>query len=233
MHWRESSGLRHSTTQSYITADGQSASLSWCLAPIWNSWPDYFLCIDNWGFLGVWRPLWREDGSVIYSHNCFWALPDQSILGRSPAELTAIFYCLIWDSPNLEGQVPVFISPRNRVAQLYPRTLLPLFVASYDLQGYGAGILTRIHTSSNSSYIRAPSGAGDQMYNLPLWREGGSVLCSAMTQVQFQVTLQPTVCRPVRLGAGPTKFEFLCMTITFCLLSPPWTGWSSPKSKLR
>jgi hypothetical protein len=26
-----------------------------------------------------------------------------------------IFYCLIWDSPNLEGQVPVFISPRNRV----------------------------------------------------------------------------------------------------------------------
>jgi hypothetical protein len=25
--------------------------------------------------------------------------------------------------PNLEGQVPVFISPRNRVAQLYPRAL--------------------------------------------------------------------------------------------------------------
>jgi hypothetical protein len=25
------------------------------------------------------------------------------------------------DSPNLEGQVPVFISPMNRVAQLYPR----------------------------------------------------------------------------------------------------------------
>jgi hypothetical protein len=34
-----------------------------------------------------------------------------------------IFYCLIWDSPNLEGQVPVFISPRNRMAQLYPRAL--------------------------------------------------------------------------------------------------------------
>jgi hypothetical protein len=32
-------------------------------------------------------------------------------------------YCLIWDSPNLEGQVPVFISPRNRVAQLYPSAL--------------------------------------------------------------------------------------------------------------
>jgi hypothetical protein len=29
----------------------------------------------------------------------------------------------IWDSPNLEDQVPVFISPRNRVARLYPRAL--------------------------------------------------------------------------------------------------------------
>jgi hypothetical protein len=54
-------------------------------------------------------------------YNCFWALPEQSLLGRSPSELTALIYCLIWDSPNLEGQVPLFISPRNRVAQLYPR----------------------------------------------------------------------------------------------------------------
>jgi hypothetical protein len=37
----------------------------------------------------------------------------------------------------------------------------------------------------------------------PLWREDGSVICSAMTQDQFQVTLRPTVCRPDRLGAGP------------------------------
>jgi hypothetical protein len=62
-------------------------------------------------------------------YNYFWALPEQSLLGRSPAELTAIFYCLIWDSPNLEGQVPVFISPRNRVAQLYPRALGSLFLS--------------------------------------------------------------------------------------------------------
>jgi hypothetical protein len=53
-------------------------------------------------------------------YNCFWALPEQSLLGRSPAELTTIFYCLIWDSPNLEGQVPIFISPRNRVAVNLP-----------------------------------------------------------------------------------------------------------------
>jgi hypothetical protein len=32
-------------------------------------------------------------------------------------------------SPNLEGQVPVFISPRNRMAQLHPQALGSLFVA--------------------------------------------------------------------------------------------------------
>jgi hypothetical protein len=68
-------------------------------------------------------------------YNCFWALPEQSLSGLSPAELTTIFYCLIWESPNLEDQVPVFISPRNRVAQLYPRALGSLYVAFYDSQG--------------------------------------------------------------------------------------------------
>jgi hypothetical protein len=48
--------------------------------------------------------------------------------------------------PNFEGQVPVFISPRNRVAQIYPRALGSLSVTSYDSQGYGGGILTRLHT---------------------------------------------------------------------------------------
>jgi hypothetical protein len=38
----------------------------------------------------------------------------------------------IRDSPNLEGQVPIFISPRNRKARLYPQALGSLFVASDD-----------------------------------------------------------------------------------------------------
>jgi hypothetical protein len=52
----------------------------------------------------------------------------------------------IRDSPNLEDQVPVFVSPRNRVTRLYPQALGPLFVASYDSQGYGGGNRTRLHT---------------------------------------------------------------------------------------
>jgi hypothetical protein len=60
-----------------------------------------------------------------FLYNCFCALPEQWFLGRSSAKLTAIFYCLIWDSQNLEGLVPVFISHTNRVAQLYPRHWVP------------------------------------------------------------------------------------------------------------
>jgi hypothetical protein len=47
----------------------------------------------------------------------------------------------IQDSSNLEGQVPVFISLRNRVAQLYPQALSSLFVASYDSQSASLGSL--------------------------------------------------------------------------------------------
>jgi hypothetical protein len=75
-------------------------------------------------FLDVGCPLCREDGSIIYSYTCFCVLAEESLLGPSPTELTMKFYCFIWDSPNLEGQVPVFTSPNNRVpAQLYPQEL--------------------------------------------------------------------------------------------------------------
>jgi hypothetical protein len=50
-----------------------------------------FFCIYNCGLLDVGRPLSREDGSVIYSYNCFWALPEQSLSGPSPVEPRAYF----------------------------------------------------------------------------------------------------------------------------------------------
>jgi hypothetical protein len=46
--------------------------------------------------------------------------------------------------PNLEGQVPVFMSPRNRGPSYTPGFGF-LFVASYDSQGCGGGIRTRLH----------------------------------------------------------------------------------------
>jgi hypothetical protein len=62
----------------------------------------------------------------------------------------------IRDSPNLEGQVPVFIFPRIRVAQLYPQALGSLFEASYDSQGYGGGIRTRLHAGWTGLLLASP-----------------------------------------------------------------------------
>jgi hypothetical protein len=122
---------------------GLATNFSFSLKFIW----------DSCGFVLL-RPLWREDGSVIYC--CCWTSPAQSRSGLSPAELKTIFCSpSSWDSPNLEGQVPVFISsPRNRVAQIYPWALGSLSVASNDSQGYGGGILSRLHARLSSiSYI--------------------------------------------------------------------------------
>jgi hypothetical protein len=76
-------------------------------------------------FVDVGRPLWKKDGSVVY--NCCWSSSAQSYSGPRPAGL-----CPIRDFPNLEGQVPAFMSPRNREVQLYPQVLGSLFIASWD-----------------------------------------------------------------------------------------------------
>jgi hypothetical protein len=55
----------------------------------------------------------------------------------------------IQDSPNLVGHVPVFISPRNRVARLYPQALGSLFVASYDSQGCSGDIRPCLHVGAD------------------------------------------------------------------------------------
>jgi hypothetical protein len=62
-------------------------------------------------------------------------LRSESRMSHNLVLLPQIFY-----STDLEAQVPVFISSRNRVAQSYPQALGSLFVAYYDSQGYGGGI---------------------------------------------------------------------------------------------
>jgi hypothetical protein len=79
----------------------------------------------------------------------------QSLNGPSRAKLVTVLYCLIWDPPppNLEGQVPVFISPRNKVAELYSRALGSLYVSFCDSQGYVGDIRT----------LPQPGGPGPHM----------------------------------------------------------------------
>jgi hypothetical protein len=79
---------------------------------------DRFLLVSNsCGFVDVGRSLCREDGSVVY--NCCWSSPVQSFSSPSPVGLVTIFYCLRFD--------------------------ISLFVVSYDSQGYGGGIRSRLH----------------------------------------------------------------------------------------
>jgi hypothetical protein len=134
-------------------------------------------------------------------YNCFWALPEQSHLGQSPAELTAIFYCLIWDYPNLEDQVPVFISPRNRLA--HPLALGCLLSPLTACRDCGGGILTCLHTvisslqshvttdsqSVSMSWCQVHSGTCDQII-FSVWKLL-CFLCGAPSLTRSQVCLLP------------------------------------------
>jgi hypothetical protein len=51
---------------------------------------------------------------------------------------------------NLEDQVPVFMFPSDRVAQLYPQAPGSLFVALYYSQGYGEGITELPYTGGHN-----------------------------------------------------------------------------------
>jgi hypothetical protein len=52
------------------------------------------------------------------------------------------------------GPGPRIYIPRNRVAQLHPRALGSFFDASYDWQGYGGGILSRLYTGHSGTWIK-------------------------------------------------------------------------------
>jgi hypothetical protein len=61
--------------------------LSWCQALMLSPWPKCFQS-DNCDFLYVGRLLLREDGSVIYSHNCFWVDLARAVSLRSKSRRT-------------------------------------------------------------------------------------------------------------------------------------------------
>jgi hypothetical protein len=115
-----------SQSQSYLITDGHSASLSWYETTISDQWQIFLslpwkLFSDTCDFYIFSPPIWREDGSVIYSW-C-WFSPAQSFSILINAGLTWLI-SLNFESPlNLEGQVPVFTSPRKVVAEKYRATL--------------------------------------------------------------------------------------------------------------
>jgi hypothetical protein len=102
-----------SQSQSHITTDNQSASPSWCQAPIWDPRP---LFLSPWDFLLdsycllFYSALSDERTGLEFT---VVAGPHQPVrvrvtlqltVSRSPAELTALFCCLIWDSVQFQSE---------------------------------------------------------------------------------------------------------------------------------
>jgi hypothetical protein len=85
----------------YVATDGQSATWARCRA---------LLNFFEWQFLSFFIILRQKDGSVICS----------AFMQRSKSRRTHNhMFSLIWDSPMLEGHVPIFLSPRYKMDQLY------------------------------------------------------------------------------------------------------------------
>jgi hypothetical protein len=124
---------RRSVSQSVLvsgTRQGPATNFS-------HSLFDFFFY--SFGFVDVGRPLWREVGSVLFSF-CG-ASPAQPFSDLSPTRLISIVYCVyFWDSPNLEGQVHVFIYfPQEQGSPIIPagigllRIRMPAAVLIWDL----------------------------------------------------------------------------------------------------
>jgi hypothetical protein len=54
----------------------------------------------------------------------------------------------------MENQVPVFMPPHDRVAQLFPQALGSFPALSATRQGYGGGILSSLHTRYTYHIVR-------------------------------------------------------------------------------
>jgi hypothetical protein len=118
-HW-----IRPGQIQIYLATDGQSTSLSWYQAIIWDQRPislslTWILYLDSWGLL-LWGSL--SDERTRPQFTVVAALHQRSLsMVWIPWVLITIFYFLKFETPQIWGvHFPIFISHRNRVAQLYP-----------------------------------------------------------------------------------------------------------------
>jgi hypothetical protein len=117
-------------------------------------------------------------------YNCFWALPEQSLLGWSPTELMTIFTVSSETSSTWRARFPYFYPPgtgwprytpghwvpfpagsriyipQKQGGPVIPQALGFLSVASYDSQGYGGSILSRLHTGLKLLKSKAISARG-------------------------------------------------------------------------
>jgi hypothetical protein len=94
----------------------------------------------------------RGNGSIIC--NCCWSSTAESSSGpESLGTHDHILLPRIRDSTNLQRQVLVSKSHRNKVVSLYPWAISTLVVTSYESQGYDIRIRNHQNTSCRILYI--------------------------------------------------------------------------------
>jgi hypothetical protein len=97
--------------RNYFTTDVQSVSQSVCSGvehPLGLA-TRYYFC----QYVVVWKSRSCFCGAPSLTRRRVWNLQCNHSMVRV-AQNTYPYFIVMWDSPNQEGQVPVFISPRNR-----------------------------------------------------------------------------------------------------------------------
>jgi hypothetical protein len=103
----------------------------------------FLLLSDSCGFVDVGRPLWREDGSVVY--NCRWPSSAQSFSGPSPAGLITIFYCLRFETPPTWSTRSPYLYPPGTGWPSYTPTHCVPFSSPPTARGSVVGWGTMLH----------------------------------------------------------------------------------------
>jgi hypothetical protein len=92
-----------------------TVGVSWCQGPLWDLRPGIVSCrnVAVWGLRSCFCGSPSLAGGGEWSAVCDLRFAVWSLGGPSRTEPVAVLCCLIWESPGLEGRVPVFVSPRD------------------------------------------------------------------------------------------------------------------------
>jgi hypothetical protein len=129
---------------SYVTTDGQPASLSWCQAPIWGLRPDFYYCqtaagLLMWGALSDERrglPFTITAGPRQRSHSWVWV----------PRDSWPYFTLSHSRLPQPGGPGSRIYISQEQGGSVIPPGTGSLFRRLLLLAGLGGGIRTRLHT---------------------------------------------------------------------------------------
>jgi hypothetical protein len=103
----------------------------------------YFFQLNTCGYSPYVTSCLTRGWSVIY--NYCWLSPAQSFSGPSPVGHMTIFYCLeVETSPTWRTRYLYLYAPETGWPSYILGTEYP-FMASYEAQGYGNGVRTRLH----------------------------------------------------------------------------------------